>query len=210
MQQLTFVMTVWPSWAATHSFTLEGGAFSSLFPPMKWSAILCFSAYEALPFGTGAVTLLPLRCREVFAAGVLLFDSAIVKAACRGGKDEESGVRQVEDSRAGRSHEMRRGYGERVGKLRKKTGVWPASSLGEATRWRRLASVGGWMLQGFAGVGTSEFHSFLPRTRFRRRWAGLGARLFRTGTAGPGGYRILNCWAACQGPQRQCRVERPG
>ena len=43
-EALTFVMTVWPSCEATKSFTLDGGAFSSRFPPMKWSAILCLSA----------------------------------------------------------------------------------------------------------------------------------------------------------------------
>ncbi|PNY27761.1 Uncharacterized protein TCAP_02317 [Tolypocladium capitatum] len=50
----TFVMTVWPSCWATKSLTLLAGALASLLPPMKWSAILCFSAYDALPL-TGTV-----------------------------------------------------------------------------------------------------------------------------------------------------------
>lgn len=41
---LTLVITVWPSWLATNSFTFEAGALSSLLPPMKWEAKLCFSA----------------------------------------------------------------------------------------------------------------------------------------------------------------------
>lgn len=50
-------MTVWPSCEATKSFTLDAGAFSRLLPPMKWSATLCFSAYDALPLSLGTVRL---------------------------------------------------------------------------------------------------------------------------------------------------------
>ena len=42
--QLTFVMTVCPSLLATKSLTLLVFALSSLLPPMKWSANLCFAA----------------------------------------------------------------------------------------------------------------------------------------------------------------------
>lgn len=56
-RSLTFVMTVCPSWAATKSFILDGDAFSSRLPPMKWSATLCFSTQLALPLATGTVRL---------------------------------------------------------------------------------------------------------------------------------------------------------
>ena len=57
--KLTFVITVCPSWWATKSFTALAGAFSSLLPPMKWSASLCFAAYDTLPLVMGTV---PLVC----------------------------------------------------------------------------------------------------------------------------------------------------
>lgn len=63
----TFVMTVWPSWLATKSFTFDGGAFSSLFPPMKWSGRLCFAAYDAVPL-TGAPCRLPVPFVSAIAA----------------------------------------------------------------------------------------------------------------------------------------------
>lgn len=43
---LTLVMTVWPSWAATKSFTLPGAAVLRWLPPMKCGARLCFAAHE--------------------------------------------------------------------------------------------------------------------------------------------------------------------
>lgn len=41
---LTFVMTVCPSFAATKSFTLDGGAWLSSFPPMKCVGKSCLAA----------------------------------------------------------------------------------------------------------------------------------------------------------------------
>lgn len=41
-------MTEWPSCACTKSLTLLGGAFCSLFPPMKCDAILCFACHALL------------------------------------------------------------------------------------------------------------------------------------------------------------------
>lgn len=69
-QLLTFVMTVCPLFAATKSFTFESFAFSTLLPPIKWSAIWCSSAYVCLPLFWGTTT--PFR-------GALLVVSAIVR-----------------------------------------------------------------------------------------------------------------------------------
>jgi hypothetical protein len=67
---LTFVMTVCPSFAITKSFTFESLAFSTLLPPMKWSAIWCSSAYDCLLLLCGTTT--PPR-------GALLVISVIMK-----------------------------------------------------------------------------------------------------------------------------------
>ena len=74
MGKLTLVMTVWPSWRATNSFTFEPGAFSSLLPPMKWEAKLCFSAYVAWPLRRGTVTpfLWPLATAWPFCSAIVL------------------------------------------------------------------------------------------------------------------------------------------
>lgn len=71
---LTFVITVCPLFAMTKSFTFESFAFSTLLPPMKWSAIWCSSAYVCFPLFWGTTT--PFR-------GALLVVSAIFE----GGKD---------------------------------------------------------------------------------------------------------------------------
>ncbi len=72
--KLTLVMTVWPSWRATNSFTFEPGASSSLLPPMKWEAKLCFSAYVAWPLRRGTVTpfLWPLATPWPFCSPIVL------------------------------------------------------------------------------------------------------------------------------------------
>lgn len=42
----TFVITVWPPWAATKSFTLPGWATSRWLPPMKCDGRSYFAAAE--------------------------------------------------------------------------------------------------------------------------------------------------------------------
>ena len=39
-------MTLWPSLAATKSFTFEAGAFGSELPPIKCDGRSCFAAYD--------------------------------------------------------------------------------------------------------------------------------------------------------------------
>lgn len=71
-------MTVCPLFAMTKSFTLESFAFSTLLPPMKWSAMLCSSAYVCLwgtttPFrGALLVISVILRVGESVAGEVQL------------------------------------------------------------------------------------------------------------------------------------------
>lgn len=78
---ITFVMTVWPSCEATKSFTLLAGAFSSLLPPMKWSASLYLAAYDVEPLVIGTVPLawdlpVPLTAAIVYYEEVVKLESS--------------------------------------------------------------------------------------------------------------------------------------
>lgn len=83
MERPTFVMTVWPSLWATKSLTLLGGALASLLPPMKWSARLCFSAYEALPLTTGTVRPFVVASAMMWCMGDEEEDVASEEMECR-------------------------------------------------------------------------------------------------------------------------------
>lgn len=92
---LTFVMTVWPSFWATKSLTLLAGALASLLPPMKWSARLCFWAYDGLPLATGTV--------RPFVTASAMFVKGRGRAG--GGARGDSGAARQPSSRHGPSAE---------------------------------------------------------------------------------------------------------